>query len=193
RFEAWQEHGESAWRIDMGGRSSSRRRRRRRRRSAPRVESAPIAGRRTDSLTAAPAACPKCSARCVVADALGLHAVPVMGYVRIHSGDSGRAWLSGKMELSGFEPLTSSLLSVWAPLGSMRASASAFQGVGRWSLPTSSAKLQTSQRPNRPTDTEGSARLSRSPASGRRDLNSGPHRPERCALPGCATPRGRTP
>src|ERR1044072_9167680 len=25
--------------------------------------------------------------------------------------------------------------------------------------------------------------------SGRRDLNSGPHRPERCALPGCATPR----
>ena len=28
--------------------------------------------------------------------------------------------------------------------------------------------------------------------SGRRDLNSGPHRPERCALPGCATPR-RTP
>ena len=27
--------------------------------------------------------------------------------------------------------------------------------------------------------------------SGRRDLNSGPHRPERCALPGCATPRSR--
>ena len=27
-------------------------------------------------------------------------------------------------------------------------------------------------------------------SSGRRDLNSGPHRPERCALPGCATPRG---
>ena len=26
--------------------------------------------------------------------------------------------------------------------------------------------------------------------SGRRDLNRGPHRPERCALPGCATPRG---
>ena len=25
--------------------------------------------------------------------------------------------------------------------------------------------------------------------SGRRDSNSGPHRPERCALPGCATPR----
>ena len=29
----------------------------------------------------------------------------------------------------------------------------------------------------------------RSLASGRRDSNSGPHRPERCALPGCATPR----
>src|SRR3954462_15174811 len=27
--------------------------------------------------------------------------------------------------------------------------------------------------------------------SGRPDLNRGPHRPERCALPGCATPRGR--
>ena len=27
--------------------------------------------------------------------------------------------------------------------------------------------------------------------SGRRDSNSGPHRPERCALPGCATPRKR--
>src|SRR5262245_50039466 len=26
--------------------------------------------------------------------------------------------------------------------------------------------------------------------SGRPDLNRGPHRPERCALPGCATPRG---
>jgi hypothetical protein len=26
-------------------------------------------------------------------------------------------------------------------------------------------------------------------ASGRPDLNRGPHRPERCALPGCATPR----
>jgi hypothetical protein len=25
--------------------------------------------------------------------------------------------------------------------------------------------------------------------SGRPDLNRGPHRPERCALPGCATPR----
>jgi integrase len=35
----------------------------------------------------------------------------------------------------------------------------------------------------------GSAWTSQSPASGRRDLNSGPHRPERCALPGCATPR----
>ena len=29
--------------------------------------------------------------------------------------------------------------------------------------------------------------------SGRRDLNPGPHRPERCALPDCATPRGRMP
>ena len=27
------------------------------------------------------------------------------------------------------------------------------------------------------------------PTSGRPDLNRGPHRPERCALPGCATPR----
>lgn len=27
--------------------------------------------------------------------------------------------------------------------------------------------------------------------SGRPDLNRGPHRPERCALPGCATPRRR--
>ena len=27
-------------------------------------------------------------------------------------------------------------------------------------------------------------------SSGRSDLNRGPHRPERCALPGCATPRG---
>jgi hypothetical protein len=27
------------------------------------------------------------------------------------------------------------------------------------------------------------------PKSGRPDLNRGPHRPERCALPGCATPR----
>src|SRR3954470_18353170 len=27
------------------------------------------------------------------------------------------------------------------------------------------------------------------PLSGRPDLNRGPHRPERCALPGCATPR----
>ena len=27
-------------------------------------------------------------------------------------------------------------------------------------------------------------------ASGRPDLNRGPHRPERCALPSCATPRG---
>ena len=27
--------------------------------------------------------------------------------------------------------------------------------------------------------------------SGRPDLNRGPHRPERCALPGCATPRCR--
>ena len=27
-------------------------------------------------------------------------------------------------------------------------------------------------------------------SSGRPDLNRGPHRPERCALPGCATPRG---
>src|SRR5215213_7686679 len=26
-------------------------------------------------------------------------------------------------------------------------------------------------------------------SSGRPDLNRGPHRPERCALPGCATPR----
>src|SRR3954454_3291540 len=29
----------------------------------------------------------------------------------------------------------------------------------------------------------------RSEQSGRPDLNRGPHRPERCALPGCATPR----
>ena len=28
-------------------------------------------------------------------------------YIRIHSGASERAWLSDKMELSGFEPLTS--------------------------------------------------------------------------------------
>src|ERR1700749_3064384 len=28
-------------------------------------------------------------------------------------------------------------------------------------------------------------------SSGRPDLNRGPHRPERCALPGCATPRER--
>ena len=33
------------------------------------------------------------------------------------------------------------------------------------------------------------ARLAASQLSGRRDSNSGPHRPERCALPGCATPR----
>ena len=32
-------------------------------------------------------------------------------------------------------------------------------------------------------------RVERSTSSGRRDSNSGPHRPERCALPGCATPR----
>ena len=31
--------------------------------------------------------------------------------------------------------------------------------------------------------------MGRSLVSGRRDSNSGPHRPERCALPGCATPR----
>ncbi len=34
------------------------------------------------------------------------------------------------------------------------------------------------------------APLAASQLSGRRDSNSGPHRPERCALPGCATPRG---
>ena len=31
--------------------------------------------------------------------------------------------------------------------------------------------------------------LTGSSLSGRPDLNRGPHRPERCALPGCATPR----
>ena len=37
----------------------------------------------------------------------------------------------------------------------------------------------------------GDPRLaSRLTQSGRPDLNRGPHRPERCALPGCATPRG---
>jgi hypothetical protein len=33
-------------------------------------------------------------------------------------------------------------------------------------------------------------RLGTSDLSGRPDLNRRPHRPERCALPGCATPRG---
>jgi hypothetical protein len=40
---------------------------------------------------------------------------------------------------------------------------------------------------------EGIARSPHAPLprqSGRPDLNRGPHRPERCALPGCATPRG---
>src|SRR5436305_11118103 len=40
-----------------------------------------------------------------------------------------------------------------------------------------------------PRSVEGPAWLGRSLVSGRRDSNSGPHRPERCALPGCATPR----
>src|SRR4051794_23388921 len=31
--------------------------------------------------------------------------------------------------------------------------------------------------------------MRRTAKSGRPDLNRGPHRPERCALPGCATPR----
>ena len=43
-----------------------------------------------------------------------------------------------------------------------------------------------------PLRRSGSSGSSRRPEkSGRPDLNRGPHRPERCALPGCATPRGR--
>src|SRR5205823_8569766 len=40
-----------------------------------------------------------------------------------------------------------------------------------------------------PENDESPATMGLSEQSGRPDLNRGPHRPERCALPGCATPR----
>src|SRR4051794_17056865 len=42
---------------------------------------------------------------------------------------------------------------------------------------------------HRPWTAESPAVAGLSELSGRPDLNRGPHRPERCALPGCATPR----
>jgi hypothetical protein len=69
-------------------------------------------------------------------------------------------------------------------------------GSRRWSKATIGHTLGT-KRPNRLPRRQAGPRLERRKPrfsrafllSGRPDLNRGPHRPERCALPGCATPR----
>ena len=63
-----------------------------------------------------------------------------------------------------------------------------------------SSCASTRRRPARPRHRRSCAAAPPQPAvrrvegqSGRPDLNRRPHRPERCALPGCATPRSKLP